>query len=55
MIKYPIMPLSIDYDARFVDIAILELVLIAGGAFCTLFFVTMRKRNTVNKIMKLNN
>jgi hypothetical protein len=34
---------SIDYDARFVDIAILELVLIAGGASCILF-VTRRIR-----------
>lgn len=31
---------SIDYDARFVDIAILEIILIASGASCILFFTT---------------
>lgn len=35
---------SIDYDARFVDIAILEIISIAGGASCILFFVSRRKR-----------
>lgn len=35
---------SIDYDARFVDIAILEIILIAGGACCILFFTTKNKK-----------
>ena len=34
---------SIDYDANFVDIAILEIILIAGGA-CILFFTTGRMK-----------
>jgi hypothetical protein len=33
---------SIDYDARLVDLAILEIILIAGGACCILFFTTRR-------------
>jgi len=35
---------SIDYDARFVDIAILEIILIAGVTSCVLFFTTRRMK-----------
>lgn len=36
---------SIDYDSTFINIVILEIILIAGGASGILFFVTRRKRN----------
>jgi len=35
---------SIDYDSIFINIVILEIVLIAGGASCILFFVTRRNK-----------
>jgi len=35
---------SIDYDAKFVDLALLEIILIAGGASCILFFTTRRMK-----------
>ncbi len=36
---------SIDYDARFIDIVILEIILIASITSGILIFVTRRKRN----------
>lgn len=35
---------SIDYDTRFIDIVILEMILITGITSCILIFVTRRKR-----------